>query len=451
MRGPEIEVVLPEPHRLEGRVLDPEGGPLPGLRVSVTAAETASGVRIASGSFLHFERHTDDLGRFRFADLPAGTFNVSATHDDLRADRDITLGDGDATGVELRFEVPRADPGRQYVVHVVDDAGRPVAGVSVRSMYQPRGTMTDAQGRATLEMVPGIDLDQVVVSKVDERYASSNHAVSHRLGDPELRIVLHDAAPVSGRVLLDGEPLAHAVCTVMGTDGFRELAPTDRDGRFGFRVPAGTRVDISLTGQVLNEMLPIYGDLPEVAAGTTGLVIDARRVRLDRPLAVRVATPEGAGVEGMAIYVTARGWHPPEQQPTTTDSRGRVELTGLPAGEVTIRLASYPPPPWARPASLEVRVVPNGQEVLFALREATPISGVVRRPDGTGAQASVWAKRGQEAVAFSRSAEDGTFVLYVPAEEPEPLPIEAWCDTLTGSTAPVAPGTEGVTIELHGR
>jgi hypothetical protein len=175
-------------------------------------------------------------------------------------------------------------------------------------------------------------------------------------------------------------------------------------------------------------------------------------VPLDRTLVVRVVTPDGKGVPDMNVFPRdARGWRPPEAPPAT-DASGRLELTGLPAAESFIRLHSDPPAPWAQAKPNELKVVPDGQEIVFALRESKPIRGIVRKPDGAGAASGVRAWRGEESVAFARSRDDGTFVLYVAAEEPDPVRLVAYGDDgLEGEMASVAPGAEGVAIELRRR
>jgi RNA polymerase sigma-70 factor (ECF subfamily) len=65
---PVLEVVLPDARRLEGRVLGPDGEPFEGAEVELNTTPRT----------MHkYERHTDDLGRFRFADLPSGAMGSS--------------------------------------------------------------------------------------------------------------------------------------------------------------------------------------------------------------------------------------------------------------------------------------------------------------------------------------------------------------------------------------
>jgi hypothetical protein len=98
-----------------------------------------------------------------------------------------------------------------------------------------------------------------------------------------------------------------------------------------------------------------------------------------------------------------------------------------------------------------VKVLPNGQEITFTLREGRPIRGVVRGPDGAGVASGLTAWRGErEAVASAQSEADGTFAIYVATDEPGPFRLEAWgTQRRHGTAGGVLPGAEGVVIQLR--
>jgi hypothetical protein len=414
-------------------------------------------VRAASNSlpFVElYERHTDDLGRFRFPDLRSGSWTVSVTASDERQiGRDVTIGESDVLDCDFQYE-----RGREFSVLVVDGAGRPVAGVGLMSASARR--TTDASGRATFEMAKGADVDQVVVSKIDKRFLRPAVA-NYRLGQGDLTIVLREATTLLGRVLLDGEPIAAALLTVNGPDGFYAGGCTNQEGGFSCTIPVGAEVKVALTGQIgklaanETESLPIYGE-ETVAPGATEVTIRARRVPLDRTLVVRVTGPDGTGVEGITLGVGARGYR--AERPPTTDANGRVEMSLLPACEIVVGL-DFPfraPAPWAMPRTTHVRLVPEGQEVVFAFRAATPIRGVVFMPDGTPAKAQVIAWRGKDMVARATGEDDGTFAIYIATDEPEPVSLQAYAGPRLADGAPahaevagVSPGATGVTIRLR--
>jgi RNA polymerase sigma-70 factor (ECF subfamily) len=438
-------VTLPSGHRLEGRVLGTMGEPLEGMCVKLRREMEG----LDHGN--RYERHVDDLGRFRFRDLANGRYALSvALADRRRLERAVTIDGEDVLDVHLRFEA-----GHKLTVRVTDAAGQPVFRVLLGAARSLTKT-TDTEGRAFFELPPKTDSTHVTVVRLpDDRFVRPLRPADWALGQGELRIVLREAAPVSGRVLLSGKPLAWAIIALNGPEGFRGSAYTDEKGEFSAAVPAGSHVDLALTGQVRNESLPVYGELEQVAAGTTGVVLSARRVPLDRSLHVRVVTPEGAGVSGMQIRISARGWRGDPGPPWKTDADGRIEFSGLPAGKTSVHLIADPPPPWARPKQRLHEVVPDGQEIVIMLREANPIRGVVTRPGGTVAAGMVTAWRGQEWVARAVVASDGSFVLYVPADEPEPVRLEAVGHgeggVLRGGVDGVLPGADGVTVPLRQR
>ena len=68
-------------------------------------------------------------------------------------------------------------------------------------------------------------------------------------------------------------------------------------------------------------------------------------------------------------------------------------------------------------------IEPNGQEVVFTLRAAKTIRGLVVMPDGKAPPMplSVSAWRGTDLVTTASVAADGAFELLVAADEPEPV------------------------------
>jgi RNA polymerase sigma-70 factor (ECF subfamily) len=448
VEAPEIEIVLADARRLEGRVVGFEGEPLGGVLIEAVPA-----------SPLKCERHTDDLGRFRFTDLPGDSYVVLATAADRgRLDQQVEIKDADILDLEFRFE-----RGRGFTVRVVDEAGRPVPNVllvqdQVASSGGTAERRTDADGRAEFELPRGRGTYVSANAKsLDPRFVRPP-AARYRPGQGEPQMVLREAAALSGRVMLDGNPLPLAVVRFADAFLFDDITVTDKDGKFSRRIPARSDVTVSLTGQFAKlgkdggwEDLPIYGE-ETVRAGITEVTIEARQVPLDRTLVVRVVRPDGTGVEGMQLFLGGHGYRC--DKPPVTDAQGRVEVTGLPMGEINVGFAgARAPPPWAMPKPPYAHVEPNGQEVVFTLRATKTIRGVVLMPDGTPAKAGILARRGEEHVAPSASAgEDGAFILYIPADEPEPVSLEAWALTEGGGPRGeldgVVPGAEGVTLRL---
>jgi hypothetical protein len=108
------------------------------------------------------------------------------------------------------------------------------------------------------------------------------------------------------------------------------------------------------------------------------------------------------------------------------------------------------------PKTTHVKLVPEGQEVVFAFRAATPIRGVVLLPDGKPVKPHLLAWRGRDVVARATGEEDGTFAIYIATDEPEPVRLQAYGGPRLADGAPahggaedVSPGALGVTIRLR--
>ena len=89
---PRVEITLPKPHVLKGRVVDPEGKPLAGAFVNVAAWR---GYRCL-GAFLW----SDDSGRFQWDDAPEDEFMVNV---DLQGYRGLSMERATATGEDIIF------------------------------------------------------------------------------------------------------------------------------------------------------------------------------------------------------------------------------------------------------------------------------------------------------------------------------------------------------------
>ena len=237
---------------------------------------------------------------------------------------------------------------------VVDPAGLPIGGAIVLTRrHQPGvGARTDPDGRFLLEnLIPGeLRLDV----KADGRVQIDPPACVVAPGEAieGLRVVLHRAARITGRVLgPDGTARRGAHVYLERKDvpapartAVPERFTTNVQGRFSFRdlVP-GTYGVVATDGKLRF--------VPETTEGSArrGIVLDEGTavddVELRLPAVGRVTGlvtgPDGTGV--LAAYVFARGkdWDVNEfEWVPYTDADGRFSLDDLPPGEVTIRAVS---------------------------------------------------------------------------------------------------------------
>ncbi len=212
---------------VSGVVTDEKGQPISGARVQWSRNEIWYGDRESGPVPKEFE--TNEQGRFEIPRLwtgdDAGTLFFSA--DGYRADalRDLSF----PAGKNSHFEMALKRANERLTGTVVDTAGKPVAGITVRDMGAkawPTPT-TDAEGR--FELV-GLSAGQVSLALGQ---SSPERWVYRKVNVPSdhVRLVWPDFSEAVSGVVVDraGKPLANAVIAC-ARDGAE--AVTGEDGRF---------------------------------------------------------------------------------------------------------------------------------------------------------------------------------------------------------------------------
>ncbi len=231
------------PSPLSGRVLDTEGGPVPGLDIVASPRLPA-----ASGDSGQTRRTpvqarttTDRSGHFEFPGLAEGEYRIRS-RETKRFKAAETVARSGVSSVVLVVEEQRDETVRIYGKIFDQDSSTPLAGVRVRGGGVRAGP-TDASGVYSLELPLGgrgriHTLRFTCRGWRDESRQLGSDEVAGR-EEIELNVSLRgekEPAPVAGSVSTTrGEPIHGAVVRLFSAQaGRRHQTVTDRGGRFRF-------------------------------------------------------------------------------------------------------------------------------------------------------------------------------------------------------------------------
>ncbi len=320
-----LKITLTAASRIGGRVLDPEGRPVPGASVLLRRDRRAGG----GGMMFMFQSvsgaETDESGAFELEDVPPGgvslTVQASGYQDQEVPGLTVVAGK-DLTGLEVRLAASAWVEGR-----VLLPDGTPAVGASigpVRDESAPRGMRSfaaaaDGDGRFRLDgLKPGL---QSVEANRDN--------LPRVVRDLELRPGVNAAdfqftggVDVSGRVVdAAGAPVARA--TVQLEQGARSWGGpetmTDANGEFTFRnvMDGEFRAVAQRSGHASSEPATV-----KVAGAAVGGVL----LQLRTPSAI-VGTVRGVEPSALAgISVRAFGQDAVGMVSTSPDAQGRYRL-----------------------------------------------------------------------------------------------------------------------------
>ncbi len=326
------EVVLPKPGcTLSGRVVDEENSPASGVRVDITSR---------SGGFrFEKQRLPGADGRFTFI-VPAGDYRVAARSVERFASRkdmvatDVSVAEGEPP-VDVVLTVRKSGWG-DLTVEIVDKAGRPLPGVTVKSggfdvSNGPTGE-TDVAGTFRIK---GIKSGEHYIILTDPRRLRNEHMrlrVPIEAGKPNThRIVLDAGHRLRGHVVCNGRPVGHVhvMANVKAQNRYSSVH-TGKDGAFQFvNLPDGPltiRGRPYSSNQQVVKTIDIKGDIAsvELALPTgriTGKIVD-RRGRLVKGCFIKVKQLRAYGHIPKASYV-----------PTSSCDDGQFDLRHLGDGQ----------------------------------------------------------------------------------------------------------------------
>ncbi len=237
----------------------------------------------------HKSGRTDDLGRFRFTDLSAGSYEVSARIPGLpsKIRTDVTLRNGEVRR-DVRLVVPS---GESIDGTVTDPDGKPQSEVFVELMPElpERGaTSSLSTGPDGKFHFGGLRAGSYRITarrwwpgNPEDLRVSTAKRGSIAAGTSSLIIALPRAATISGSVVdTTGSPVADAFVLAIDADHDQvDSSDTDPQGRFSVDVPEGSVVTLEAGRRVRSPTgSSTYAKDPgaailNVAAGTTAVVI----------------------------------------------------------------------------------------------------------------------------------------------------------------------------------
>lgn len=381
------KIVLADGATVTGRLVDPGGHPVAGAAAQVEAWFSAD----APIPFT-VNTQTDSRGRFTASAVPPGRAML------------VAVNRGWAP-LRLAIEVPREglDLGRlalsrgdSLAVHVVNDAGEPVAGAEVRPDLGEAAT-TGPDGLATLTHLPeSAGVRVVATAKGHVRSETTVLLPARRL---ELR--LERAFAVSGRFLgADSSPLGGAAVKVARGKSF-DTAPVDPDGTFFLTLRPDQEYILTFTSP-----RSAYLEVP-VPAGAPGEERDLGELRAlaaSRITGRLVDSATGNPVPGGRVWCprpSAQGpvlaWMGGDLLEATSGPDGTFHLEGGPPGVARLRIEAAG---FAR-AARGVQVPTEGNAELgdVPLSRGTTLV-VTAGPKGEGAVAVV--DVGGEGLPFDR-------------------------------------------------
>lgn len=349
---PPLRIVLQAGGRARGKIQDPEGRPVPGAEVILTASTERKAWRRSFHRDLDRLNYpsavaatTDRDGRFQLEHIPREAFDLWVNQAGFSPLMVRGQALSDPTGT-TDLGTLTLEPGIVLDGTVVDAQGHPLAGATVAARPPnsfplsgdppaPDSTRTDAVGRFALRGLPPAEALEIFAWRPGYR-----REALPRLEPPvhgPLRLTLHRLGRVRGTVEDErGSPVAGATIRFSPRDRPME-PPQERppsDARGGFLLddvaPGSIAVSVEAEGYLPAEPL-----LLEVPEGQELADVEAR-LRHGATIAGTVTDAAGKPVVGAQVSLPGRdlpqaGWLTPPRR-ASTDGDGHYLLRGVAEG-----------------------------------------------------------------------------------------------------------------------
>lgn len=365
---------------VRGKVLHADGTAAPGIPVSLilVPSDTDQPMAVPPLGFLTARSAAD--GSYAFPDLRAGTYNLNAT-------RSEPPSFGGACAAEVQVKLARDQEGVQDLVfpkpatlagRFVDAATqKPIADVKLmpfNSLNSPAAVTTDAEGKFKVEAYapasPEGNQPAQIAVKVPAPYLlpekNTDPTVAYWFDSESLFVRgIHPDAKVELEVELlhsltaaglvqepDGKPAA-TVPLVYTFGSVTETISTDAEGRFGFPVLPGTKVQIGVASDqgsaIVEAPAEQAGDLKirlEAYGSIAGRVVNEKKEPVPN---VTVALQRQEEATGAALAVRRQVF-------ATTEADGSFLLASIHPGDVMLALTMPPESLYTVPAPLPLVV-----------------------------------------------------------------------------------------------
>ena len=391
-----LHVSLPPGGEVTGRIVDDQGHPLAGAKLSIGVEHTAM--------YWLDRTTTNEQGKYRLQYLPLATplslnvsregFKYSLTTLSVDAQTPVDYG-----SIKL---TPLPDGGK-VVGQVVDNAGQPIVGTTVenyRSSSVNNTTYTDNDGRFQIDRLYFDSVNRVILTIRDKGFTPRQIELSEneRQGVAPVKIALDPGHRIRGRVL-DQAGNSIAGCRVWFADGNRGaggiggLIDADSEGRFeSDALPPDCPFSFKASGysELENAKLPLDGEDEVVVqlepiAHIRGRVLDAKTEKPIGHFNVRLNFPSGQQPRDKRSHFINSTRIDPGEDFVVAD--GRFELQDLANGcvwDVVVRAQGYQPLrlvrvesyPGESAESIDVKLQPNQDSDLVK------VAGTIVGPDG---------------------------------------------------------------------
>ncbi|MGE0193397.1 MAG: carboxypeptidase regulatory-like domain-containing protein [Planctomycetota bacterium] len=321
---------------LVGRVLQPDGTPVPLCTVSVSSSSTTRNVVYPMG----YGGGTLVVG---------GTFRVLATTDPPYQIQVGNICDADGQALALRAPehavtaeevaagpiVVRLEASGQALLRIVGDEGEPLASGWARDVAGGSYVQIPPDGRVRFGNLASEGTIRVHVQVPGYRQVNDGYEVP--IGDTETVIRLERGGTIRGRVDWgDSAPESSGISANWNTDGKQGWAhaQVEPDGSFVLGgLPDRGVVTIQLTAASRREagVARMSVERKDVPVGARDVVLHADGGLV---LAGRVVDAAGQGVEGSPVYVTDSGR---QSVNLVSGADGAFEVRGLAPGTASVR------------------------------------------------------------------------------------------------------------------